>query len=93
MVFRFYFNFKSEFVAVVQHPQIFFWMPGTTEFLNQYWLILRNRTEVYLYSDELAQISFSNEKNEVPSPIPGRSCFLDIFMRYTEFYGFLEKKS
>lgn len=47
---------------------------------------------MYLYSDELAQISFSNEKNEVPSPIPGRSCFLDIFMRYTEFYGFLEKK-
>lgn len=35
MVFRFYFNFKSEFVAVVQHPQVF-WVPGTTEFLNQY---------------------------------------------------------
>lgn len=47
---------------------------------------------MFLYSDELAQISFPNEKNEVPSPIPGHSCFLEISMRYTEFYGFLEKK-
>lgn len=51
--FRFYFYFKSEFVAEVQHPQVS-WVPGTTKFLNQYWLILRNKREMYLYSDVLA---------------------------------------
>lgn len=52
VVFIFYFYFKNEFVAEVQHPQVS-WVPGTTEFFNQYWLMLGNRREVYLYSDVL----------------------------------------